>query len=262
MYKIIYWYLKRPHLYPEPLRHIKRKLLKHKSDVLSIYNTSDSWCKLRAEQSDHILEKITGLKQCNDVIDLHPNLFKKAKIEVDNTPVEMGGSGDLNLLYWVCEHIKATKVIETGVAYGWSSMAILLSLQNRNNSVLISNDMPYLGKNNDHFVGCVVPESLRHNWELLKYADREGIPKAIKILGEIDLCHYDSDKSFEGRMWAYPKLWEALRPGGIFISDDIGDNMAFKKFSQSISIKPHVICKRASNSNKYIGILIKPFAEE
>ena len=49
----------------------------------------------------------------------------------------------------------------------------------------------------------------------------------------LDLCHYDSDKSYYGRRWAYPKLWEALKTGGIFISDDIQDNWAFKEFCVS-----------------------------
>ena len=41
------------------------------------------------------------------------------------------------------------------------------------------------------------------------------------MVPEIDLCHYDSHKDYDARMWAYPRLWAALRSGGIFISDDI-----------------------------------------
>lgn len=274
MYKILFWYLKRPRLYPELVRHIHRKFFKQKI-IINISNKSNNWYESNAKKSNQILEKITGLEWCDDVIDLYSDIIKKAERKVENTPIEMAGfnryadsqinivsrsgGGDMDLLYRLSEHISATKVIETGVAYGWSSLLILLSIQNRQNSILISNDMPYLGKDNDQFVGCVVPESLRSRWKLLRYADREGIPRAINKLGEIDLCHYDSDKSYEGRMWAYPRLWEALRPGGIFISDDIGDNVAFKEFTKLIDIIPHIVCKKTSNSSKYIGILIKPF---
>ena len=67
------------------------------------------------------------------------------------------------------------------------------------------------------------------------------------------MCHYDSDKSYDGRMWAYPILWRALRPGGIFISDDISDNLAFRDFAAQISATPTVV----KFDNKYVGILLK-----
>mgnify|MGYP000232089255 CR=1 FL=1 len=71
---------------------------------------------------------------------------------------------------------------------------------------------------------------------------------------QIDLCHYDSDKSYEGRMWAYPKLWEKLKSGGFFVSDDISDNIAFKEFSEKLNLIPTVIKVR----NQYVGVLVKP----
>jgi len=61
--------------------------------------------------------------------------------------------------------------------------------------------------NNEEFVGVVVMDSLRRNWELIREPDRNGIKKALnKFGGNIDLCHYDSDKSYYGRMYAYPIL--------------------------------------------------------
>ena len=54
-------------------------------------------------------------------------------------------------------------------------------------------------------------------------------------------------------MWSYPRLWQALRPGGWFISDDIGDNLAFRDFAQQHSRRPWVI----HAGGKYIGILVK-----
>ena len=68
------------------------------------------------------------------------------------------------------------------------------------------------------------------------------------------MCHYDSDKSYSGRMWTYPRLWHALRPEGLFISDDIGDNMGFADFARSVAIEPIVV----RSGEKYVGILIKP----
>ena len=69
----------------------------------------------------------------------------------------------------------------------------------------------------------------------------------------LDLCHYDSDKTYYGRRWAYPKLWKALRPGGIFVSDDIQDNFAFREFVESRSLDYRVV----ESQGKYVGVCRK-----
>ena len=91
-------------------------------------------------------------------------------------------------------------------------------------------------------------------WNLQRLPDIKGIPLALKKMNhQIDLCHYDSDKSYTGRMWASPLLWKALKKGGIFIADDINDNIAFKEFSEQKNQKPIIV----EHQNKYVGILIK-----
>lgn len=79
-------------------------------------------------------------------------------------------------------------------------------------------------------------------------------------MSEIDLCHYDSDKSYEGRAWAYPLLWKHLRSGGLMISDDIGDNTAFRDFAAECEVEPVVILAAGSGGagSRYVGILVKP----
>ena len=64
---------------------------------------------------------------------------------------------------------------------------------------------------------------------------------------------YDSDKSIQGREKNYPKLWDMLNNGGIFISDDINDNMSFFKFCDVINKKPLVI----KYKKKFQGIILK-----
>ena len=78
--------------------------------------------------------------------------------------------------------------------------------------------------------------------------------KAINSIGgNIDLCHYDSDKSWWGRAYAFPILWKALKPGGILISDDIQDNMYFAEFVKSKS-SPFAVTK---SEDKFVGIIRK-----
>jgi hypothetical protein len=112
--------------------------------------------------------------------------------------------------------------------------------------------------NNEDYVGLVVPASLHRKWELIREPDRNGLAKALKTFGgSIDFCHYDSDKSWYGRQFGYRLLWGALVPGGIFISDDIEDNLAFKEFVEARELSYAVI----KHDDKFVGIVRKPYAE-
>jgi len=164
----------------------------------------------------------------------------------------MGGAGALELIYYSCEFTNAQNVLETGVAYGWSSFAALLSLHQRNGN-LYSSDMPYLGQDGDQFVGYIVPNNLKMNWKLFRFADRESLPKIFKENEIFDVVHYDSDKAYEGMSWAYHQLFSHLRNGGVFISDDINDNSAFQDFCDKMKIDPTIV----DFEGKFVGIFIK-----
>ena len=64
--------------------------------------------------------------------------------------VKMGGASHVHLIYDCVRLTKAEKVIETGVAYGWSSLAILKALNVNKNAMLYSVDMPYPRKKNEN----------------------------------------------------------------------------------------------------------------
>jgi predicted O-methyltransferase YrrM len=184
-------------------------------------------------------------------------LLEVARTLASGSRVQMGGAGDIDLLYAATLLSGATRVVETGVAYGWSSLAILAALEARSDGRLVSVDMPYPKMNNEDFVGIVVPESLRQQWELIREPDRNGLVKAIaRFGGSIDLCHYDSDKSWYGRQFGYRLMWDALVPGGIFISDDIQDNFAFKEFVEARQL----VFAVTEYEGKFVGIARKPTA--
>jgi len=265
----IEWYLKRPKLYPELFRLVSAKLIR-RSYHPSNSGESMQWCKERAIDTQEAIQHLTGSRMPMTVREKYQKVFFDGEKLSQYCPFTFGGPGNLDLLYWISEFIQALKVVETGVAYGWSSLAFLLSLTNRENARLISTDMPYRvaddkGKeiSTDAYVGCVVPNAYKKHWLIIRQADREALPKALHRFGLIDMCHYDSDKTYNGRMWAYPKLWQALRIGGYFISDDISDNFAFRDFCLDLGSKPMIV-RTPDNSMgnndsgiKYVGILIK-----
>lgn len=147
------------------------------------------------------------------------------------------------------------KPVETGVAYGWSSLALLAGMGPRDGARLVSVDMPYPKMGAETAVGVVVPEALRDRWTLVREPDRRGLDKAIACQGgRIDLAHYDSDKSWWGRRYGYARLWDALSSGGYFVSDDIQDNLAFAQMVERLGL-PFAV---TSSGGKFIGALRKP----
>jgi predicted O-methyltransferase YrrM len=246
------WFLKRPKLYKQLLKLSFDRIFPHALENSS--KEAELWCQKRAINTQEAIKKITGSPAEKDWKELFPNEFQRATENAKKCPIPMGGPGDLNLLFWLTKRTNAKKILETGVAYGWSSLALLIANEE---AELVSTDMPYPKLNNDDWVGCVVPENLRKRWTLIRNADLEAIPQALKKLQTLDLCHYDSDKSYRGRLWALPKLWEHLKPGGILISDDISDNLGFADFCKKIGRDPIVVFIKNEMHTKYVGILIK-----
>jgi predicted O-methyltransferase YrrM len=167
----------------------------------------------------------------------------------------LGGEANLELLYHLVRGLGARCVIETGVAYGWSSLAILLAQEATGGGILISTDMPYPRLRNEGYVGWVVPERLRGSWTLIRRPDRPGLSRALARLRQIDLAHYDSDKTYAGQAWALRTIWRKLRPGGILIVDDIDCQAAFRDFSELAGVAPTVV----DGCGKLIGVLQKPY---
>ena len=261
--RTLLWFLRRPRLYPELLRRARRKLAAgtnaaSSEDATKARSDARAWDESLAVATDVALERLLGARPKTGFHERHAQELAAAEQRARACTVRMGGAGNVDLLFELVEGLAATRVIETGVALGWSSLAVLLAMEPRADARLVSVDMPYPRRDSDAFVGCVVPERLRAHWNLLAYADREGLPRALRLLPEIDLCHYDSDKSYDGKRWAYPKLWSALRPGGLFVSDDIGDDAGFRDFCQSLGRTPVVVRSAATRGAKFVGVLVKP----
>lgn len=160
------------------------------------------------------------------------------------------------LVYLLCLSKNPLHILETGVAYGYSSLSILSSLDKYACAPfsLTSVDAPYRFQSfSKPSVGSAVPHDLRSNWTLHIASDRYCLPRLKRSGNKYSLIHYDSDKSENGRLSSYPILWEMLHQNGIFISDDVNDNPAFISFSMSINVSPLFL----PVGGKYIGILFK-----
>lgn len=222
--------------------------------ALRIQQGATAWCSATAVAPAEAMARLGLPTEIVSLRQRFPDDVAAAEERVGTVPFRLGGASNLDLIYALCEALHVTRAIETGVAYGWSSLAILLSIEQRQGGSLHSIDLPYLKYQNDRWVGVAVPDRLRPCWTLHRTADREGLPRALGAFGTIDFAHYDSDKSAEGRAFAYPLLWQALRPGGVLFSDDINDNFGFRDFCSAIGEEPVVV----RQGERYQGILRKP----
>lgn len=186
--------------------------------------------------------------------------LSKQSITVGLPNQGVGGGAEWAFLYFMVRFHKPKTMIETGVAMGWSTRAILDAMEINGFGHLFSTDLPYKHRPGREDVdvgasdvGCLVPEGMRDNWTLYLGSDREYLPVILSEIESIDLMHYDSDKSYEGRRWAMDKIKEKMSPNSAILMDDIKDNGYYMDFVKSTT-KPWRIL-RQKNNQRWVGMI-------
>jgi predicted O-methyltransferase YrrM len=172
-------------------------------------------------------------KEFTVVRDIQTQLRKRA-----NEWRQLDPSGMLSfkgpLLYFLVRFTNPGIVVETGVASGISSTFILLSLRQNGLGRLVSIDLPNTDPDaqipENQKSGWIVPDKLRHAWELRIGDSRTLLPEVLQENGTIDLFLHDSLHTYEHMIWEYRESWPALRPQGFLVSDDVVSNAAFSDF--------------------------------
>ena len=235
------WYIRRPALHRELLRRVARRVRSGRASTTKLRMAREEaarWCERVQSDLDTMAATLQIPAHPEPLERLHPDAWQEALSAVERCPVQMGGGGHVDLIHHLCRHLRPKTVVETGVAYGWSTLAILLALEENGEGKLFSVDMPYQSQESDPWMACVVPTSLRWGWTLIRKPDRDALPDLMRHLGTIDLAHYDSDKSYEGRLFAYRLLYRHLSPGGVLMSDDVDDNLGFRDFARGLDVDP------------------------
>ena len=258
-FRTLVWFIRRP-LFWSHARALFLRKLKSNQDAENLRVAAGKWASDRAVSQITAYEAL-GLSPPSDAdLQFLEELLVDGRNRAKQAHAQLGGPGAIDFLYGCALALSAERVIETGVAYGWSSLALLAAMHRLGQGHLVSVDMPYVKAGNEPWVGIAVLPQLRSHWTLIREPDRNGLSKAIASQppGSLDLVHYDSDKSYWGRQWAYPRLWAALRPGGLFISDDIQDNLYFRQFCRELGLPGVVI----EYDRKFVGCLRKPAATD
>lgn len=208
------------------------------------------WCNRKIISEQNFYRRI-GLKNSQNFFDDKKAYYLQAKLKEKKLKYKMGGMAHLNLIYNLNKHLVPKKILETGVAFGWSTLVFILSKSKQ--ASLTSIDLSYPTISSHKFVAMAVPNNLKKKFKLLKGIDNNFLNFFKKNKTFFDFIHYDSDKSYIGRKKNYELVWNILKKNGCFVSDDISDNSAFYEFIKSKKINYFII----KSSSKYVGIVFK-----
>jgi len=158
-------------------------------------------------------------------------------------------------LYILCKETKPNHVIETGVAYGQSSMYILQALEENKKGSLHSIDAVFSPWQTKEMIGAVIPSNLKKNWHFNFGSAADKLNNIMTSLGSVDIFLHDSLHTYKNMMFEFETAWPYITNGGFLISDDIGDNNAFHDFCTKMKLDS-IILKQKTGS--YLGIIKKP----
>jgi cephalosporin hydroxylase len=128
---------------------------------------------------------------------------------------------------------RPTVVVETGVAQGVTTAAILRALGPGGH--LHSIDLPVLDVDADDFVGSLVPVDLHDRWTLHRGPSRAVLPEVLRAHAPVDLFVHDADHSHAAQLEELRTVWPHLRAGGAVLVDDVG-NPAAVDFATEVGV--------------------------
>jgi hypothetical protein len=114
-------------------------------------------------------------------------------------------------------------------------------------------------------IGIAVGNRYPHRWSYISGSSRRRLPGLLAQLGQIDLFVHDSLHSEHNVLFEVNRAWEALRPGGVIVVDDIDANRGFRAFTEAHSGHESLICEaeplrpdlRRFNGKGLFGIILK-----
>lgn len=131
------------------------------------------------------------------------------------------------LCYLACRLTQPQVAIETGVAYGVSSVYILTALRQNGGGTLHSVDLPPPSRKTARFWGIAVPDDLKTRWNLHRGTSASIMPRLLRENPTVDLFVHDSLHTRKNMRREFDAVWPHLRPGGLLLADDIERNRAF-----------------------------------
>ncbi len=230
---------------PEILRKLKMRMLNQSFD-LDASRESEKWCRERAQDFASLATSLDA-RLWQETKTFSGRFAERARSTLKQFNVDLGGGGFYPLLYFVTRYRRPNIVVETGVAAGFSSHAILAAMQPNGHGHLYSSDFPNFRLHNpESFVGVLGDKELRSRWSFSMLGDRRNIPELLKEVSAVDMFHYDSDKSYSGRDFALRSIGPVLSAQSVVVMDVFRTTSSFGSTCASENVP--LRCSRLSKS--------------
>ena len=145
-------------------------------------------------------------------------------------------------------------MVETGVAFGFTSATALYAMDAIGSGHLYSIDLPPLQYDPDEAIGRAVPEELHGRWTLTLGDSRKLLPRVAREAAPINVFLHDALHTYSAQLREYRTVWPHLASGGVLISDDVA-NPAFVEFAAEVGAEPHLVVGPSRGSA--VGLLRK-----
>jgi predicted O-methyltransferase YrrM len=136
----------------------------------------------------------------------------------------------LQILYSAIRSFKPKIMIETGVAGGSTSLAILQAMKKNGGGKLYSIDIGNVMVAPGYEIGYIVPDEFRSNWSLIIGDSTKELPKLLNRLKKVDCFFHDSDHSYNHMNFEFNTVFPYLNPKNLVLSDDTELNSSFDEF--------------------------------
>ena len=200
------------------------KKLTNESDVniKNYYKSISENIKLK----NHLDDKFKKLDEYINKQDINSNFFK------DNPAGRLGRESQPYAGYFLYVLVRALKpdiFVETGVSGGESSTFILQAMEDNKKGKLYSVDFPQAIVEKglttispeETSSGWLIPDYLKHRWDLTLGKSEDVLSPLLKKLGKIDIFFHDSLHTYDHMLFEYNTCWNYIKDNGILISDDI-----------------------------------------
>jgi predicted O-methyltransferase YrrM len=184
--------------------------------------------EMQRSRLDDITQDLTGNHAFRE------RLNEKLKEHKDGYGGQM--TREASAVYALVRLLKPRIVVETGVADGFTSSHILRALEDNGEGRLYSIDLPHYLLPPGKEPGWIVEEALRARWSLMVGKAEELLPPLLEELGTIDVFLHDSLHTYEHMLFEFGAAWPHLKPGGLLLSHDVGQNASFFDFTEKNGI--------------------------
>jgi hypothetical protein len=157
-------------------------------------------------------------------------------------PWNDGDMGLVRAIWCLVRHLHPDRVVETGVAHGFTSRFILEALTRNGSGHLWSIDLPPTSEDLQRQVGIAVPQQLRGEWSYIRGSSRRRLPCLLRELKQIDLFVHDSLHSEHNVRFEMDHAMEALTAKGALVVDDVDASWGFHSFAQAFPNHPMFVC--------------------